>query len=30
MVGFAITFVGIEIMEVAIAALTAKFTPPNL
>ena len=24
------TFIGIEIMEVAIAALTAKFTPPNL
>ncbi|CDW89208.1 major facilitator superfamily [Stylonychia lemnae] len=30
MVGFTITFIGIEIMEVAIAALTAKFTPPNL
>eukprot|EP00347_Sterkiella_histriomuscorum_P006843 403351220 len=30
MIGFSVTFIGIEIMEVAIAALTAKFTPPNL
>jgi len=30
MIGFSITFIGIEIMEEAIAALTAKFTPPNL
>jgi hypothetical protein len=30
MVGFAITFIGIEIMEVAVTTLTAKFTPPNL
>jgi hypothetical protein len=30
MFGFAITFIGIEIMEVSITTLTAKFTPPNL
>lgn len=30
MVGFVITFIGIEIMEVVITALMAKFTPPNL
>ena len=30
MVGFAITFMGIEIMEVAVTTLTAKYTPPNL
>lgn len=30
MIGFVITYIGIEIMEVAITALTAKFTPPNL
>ena len=29
-VGFAITFVGIEIMEFAITTLTAKLTPPHL
>ena len=30
LLGFAITYIGIEIMEVAITTLTAKLTPPNL
>lgn len=30
MIGFGITFIGIEIMEVCITALVAKFTPPHL
>jgi len=28
--GFIITFIGIEIMDYPITALTAKFTPPHL
>ena len=30
MIGFALTYIGIEIMEFAITTLTAKLTPPNL
>jgi hypothetical protein len=30
MIGFSLTYIGIEIMEFAITTLTAKLTPPNL
>lgn len=30
MIGFTITYIGIEIMDVAITALISKFTPPNI
>lgn len=30
MIGFAITYIGIEIMEFSVTALTARLTPPNL
>lgn len=29
-IGFTITFIGIEILDVAITTLASKFTPPNL